>query len=217
MSLLLRYRNAPLVMLAPLPGLDVRRETDAATMAEAQQRPLAEMERRFAAGHRAYLARLDGEVAAWGWVATREATIGELGLTVRLEPDDRYLWNFVTRPSHRGRGIYPRLLQAILLAEAGERGRFWIAHAPENGASASGIRRAGFAAVAQLSFDAAGRPALRALDEREAGSASRALELVATADELTPCWRCVRAGRPAMSCAPASCRCDYQRPERDCA
>jgi len=204
-------------MLDPLPGLDVRRERDAATMADAQQRSRKEIARRFAAGHRAYVARLDGEIAAWGWVATREATIGELGITVRLEPDDRYLWNFVTRPGHRGRGIYPRLLQAILRAEAGETGRCWIAHAPENAASASGIRRAGFTAVAELSFDAAGRPALRAIDARESGTASRVLALATTADALTPCWRCVRAGRPAMSCAPGSCRCDSQRPERDCA
>ena len=217
MPLATRHRDDPIPWLSPLPGLSVRREASAEAMASLQGKIVEEMTRRFAAGHRAYVALIDDEPAAWGWVATRSADIGELGARVTLPEGERYLWNFVTLRSHRGRGIYPRLLQAIVSAESHEAERFWIAYAPENHASGSGIRKAGFAALAEMSFDASGRPALRSVTPGGATVASRVLGLREATEPLTPCWRCVRAGRPGMTCAEGSCRCDYQRPESGCA
>jgi hypothetical protein len=175
------------------------------------------MVRRLGAGHRAYVAWRDGEPAAWGWVATRSAEIGELGSAFAIPGGERYLWNFVTLPAHRGLGIYPRLLDAMVRAEWRDAERFWIAYAPENHASGAGIRKAGFVDLAELSFDAAGRPALRGLLPGGGRVAARVLGLPEVGDALAPCWRCVRAGRGHMSCAPGSCRCDYQRPHVDCA
>lgn len=212
-----RHRDDPVPHLDPLPGLDVRREVDAEVMAALQGRTAAEMQRRLAEGHRAYVARRDGEPAAWGWVATRSAAIGELGSAFALPHGERYLWNFVTLAAHRGLGVYPRLLQAIVRAESRDAQRFWIAYAPENHASGAGIRKAGFVALAELSFDAAGRAALRDLTPGGARVAARVLGLPEARESLAPCWRCVRAGRGAMSCAAGACRCDYQRPERGCA
>ena len=213
-----RHRDDPCPPLSPLAGLAVARETDAATMAALQGRPVAEMERRFATGHRAYVAALDGAPAAWGWVATRSAEIGELQSTFAVPAGERYLWNFVTAAAYRGRGIYPRLLDAIVRLESRDAAQFWIAHAPENHASGAGIARAGFVAVAELSFDATGRPALHDVLPGGALVASRLLGLRPVREALAPCWRCVRAGRGAgMTCAPGACRCDYQRPERGCA
>ena len=186
-------------------------------MATLQNRPIEEMSGRFAASHRAYVAFVDGQPAAWGWVATSTAAIGELGATLTLNADERYLWNFVTLPSHRGRGIYPRLLQAIVSAESADGERFWIGYAPENHASGAGIRKAGFVTAAEMSFDAHGRPALRAEIPGEATAASRVLGLPITSEPLTPCWRCVRAGRVGMSCPEGSCQCDYQQPKSGCA
>ena len=40
------------------------------------------------------------------------------GLSWPLGPQDRHLWDFVTLPAYRGRGVYPHLLQAILRAES---------------------------------------------------------------------------------------------------
>ena len=217
MPLAIRHRDDPTPELAPLAGLVVRRETSAARMAALQGRAEAEMTGRFAAGHRAYVALLDGASAAWGWVATRSADIGELGSTFAIPAGERYLWNFVTLKSHRGLGIYPRLLDAIVRAESTEAERFWVAYAPENHASGSGIRKAGFAAVAELSFDAGGRPAVRAMAQDGGAAAAQVLGLPEAREALAPCWRCVRAGRGNMSCAPESCRCDYQRPEAGCA
>ncbi len=217
-----RHRRDPTPPMTLLPGLVVRREASAAVMAGLQGRDAAEIARRFESGHRAYVASRDGEPAAWGWVATRSAEIGELGSAFAIPPGERYLWNFVTLASHRGLGVYPRLLDAVVRAESREAERFWIAYAPENHASGAGIRKAGFVALAELSFDAAGRAALRGLFPGGGRVASRVLGLPEAADPLAPCWRCVRAGRAAagggaMACAPGRCRCDYQRPESGCA
>ena len=212
-----RHRDDAVTALSPLDGLSVRRELDAAAMASLQNRSIEEISARFAAGHRAYVAVIHGEAAAWGWVATRTAEIGELGAKLTLNNDERYLWNFVTLPSHRGMGIYPRLLQAILSAESAEAERFWIGYAPENHASGAGIRKAGFVSAAEMSFDAHGRPALRAMTADGAKAASRVLGLPITSEPLSPCWRCVRAGRTGMSCPEGSCQCDYQQPKSGCA
>ena len=212
-----RHRDDPATSLSPIEGMSVRRELDASAMASLQGRSTEEMSSRFAAGHRAYLAIIDGQPAAWGWVATRSADIGELGATLSLEPDERYLWNFVTLPAYRGLGIYPRLLQAIVRAESAEAKRFWIGYAPENYASGAGIRKAGFVIAVEMSFDALGRPALRAEMPNGAAAASRVLGLPITSEPLSPCWRCVRAGRPGMSCPPGTCRCDYQQAHSGCA
>jgi GNAT superfamily N-acetyltransferase len=73
---------------------------------------------------------IDRTAVTCGWAATREAPIGELNLVFPIAADSRYLWEFATLPEWQGRGLYPRLLQAIVQAERAE--RFWIIHAPEN-------------------------------------------------------------------------------------
>jgi GNAT superfamily N-acetyltransferase len=203
--------------LAPLATLEVHQVWDADFMARLQGRAIADIERRFADGHRAYVAWHDENPAAWGWVATGTASIGELSASFNMSENERYLWNFVTLPSHRGLGIYPRLLQAIVERESQSAERFWIGYAPENRASGSGIAKAGFTAQAEMSFDSSGRPALRALVPGGATASSRVLGIRETTESLTPCWRCVRAGRGAMSCAAGACACDYQEPKSGCA
>lgn len=216
MPLATRHRDEPYPELAPLYGFEVHHVWDVAFMAVLQTRSETEIAARMNAGHRAYVAWVHEDPVAWGWVATRDAQIGELGVTLTLGRGERYLWNFVTRPSHRGLGIYPRLLQATLRAESVDAERFWIGYAPENHASGAGIRKAGFADAVELSFDAHGRPALRPFDAAEARVVSRMLGLPVTTEGLAPCWRCVRAGRGAMSCN-GSCACDYQVPKSGCA
>jgi GNAT superfamily N-acetyltransferase len=218
MSFATRHRDDPMPDFAPLSGLVFRREHDARVMAALQGRDVAHMRARFADGNRAYVATLDGEPAAWGWIATLTATIGELAATFAIPAGHRYLWNFVTRPEHRGRGIYPRLLEHILREEARESERFWIAYAPENRASAKGIARSGFTAVAELSFDGAGQPAVRGTDLALGGTAASVLGLPRVEAPLAPCWKCIRAGRSAdRACRDGRCCCDYQEPTIPCA
>ena len=217
MPLAARYRDDPVPAPAPIAGLAVAAETRAETMAALQRRSVEEMAQRFERGHRAYVASRGGEPAAWGWVATRSADIGELGTSFPIPSGDRYLWNFVTAPAHRGLGIYPRLLDEIVRAESAEASRFWVAYAPENHASGAGIRKAGFVNVAELSFDAERRPALHPILPGGAVLAAHLLGLPESRGRLAPCWKCVRNGKPAAAaCAEGRCCCDYQRPELAC-
>ena len=217
MPFALRHRSDPTPTLAPLAGLVVRRVLDTSTMAMLQRRAESDIQRRFDAGHRAYVALLHDTPAAFGWVATESAEIGELSSTFGIPRGERYLWNFVTLEQHRGLGVYPRLVDAIVRAESREAEQFWIAYAPENHASGSGIRKAGFTALAELSFDGEGRPALHSIIAGGAHVVSRLIGLHESSDALTPCWRCVRAGRGVMYCAAGECLCDYQVPASGCA
>jgi GNAT superfamily N-acetyltransferase len=210
------HRNDVSPALIPLAGFEVHQVWDAEFMARLQGRAVEEMSARFDAGHRAYVAWRNEEPAAWGWVATTSARIGELDASFTIAARERYLWNFVTLPAHRGLGIYPRLLQAIVTAESRDAERFWIAYAPENHASGGGIAKAGFTRLAEMSFDSAGQPALHALVPGGGVVSSRVLGLRVSEEPLAPCWRCVRAGRSGMTCAPGECKCDYQQPKSGC-
>jgi GNAT superfamily N-acetyltransferase len=206
-----------LLDLPPLAAtLVVRREESASFMARLQGRSEEEMQRRFDEAHRAYVAWYDGVPAAWGWVATQSATIGELNSRFAIGPRQRYLWNFVTAKSHRGLGIYPRLLEAIVRSEAAQADEFWIAYAPENRASGSGISKAGFVTIAELSFDQDLRPAVQSVVDGGGAVASRLLGLPEVPSELALCWKCVRNGKAKRACASGNCCCDYQRPDVDC-
>jgi GNAT superfamily N-acetyltransferase len=215
--LALRHRTDPLPHPGVLAALECLRVTEATTIAAVQSKTADDMERRFADGHRAYLARLDGVPAAFGWVATQSARIGEISASLTLPPRHRYLWNFLTLPDFRGRGIYPRLLRAILLAESSESDWSWIMYAPENRASGAGIAKAGFTPVASVAFDAGERAAFRELRPGAGVMVEHLLGIPPTSGALTPCWKCVRAGHGAMSCTDGACHCDYQRPDVHCA
>ena len=218
MPIAIRDRQAAPPRLAPLAGLDVRREDRADVMALLQKRSEAEMTRRFADRHRAYVASRGGEAAAWGWVATTRAHVGELESTFTVPESQRYLWNFVTLPAHRGLGLYPRLLDAIVRIEQADVERFWIAYAPENHASGAGIRKAGFTDIAALSFDVHGHPAASDIVRGGARMAAQLLGIPAVDDPLAMCWRCAKSAAPtSSSCHAGPCACDYQRPEMRCA
>jgi GNAT superfamily N-acetyltransferase len=145
------WRGDPLPELSALPSFDAR---PVAGWADAQRitgltenRVLA----RHQAGHRLYGAFLDDIPAGYGWVAKQAGGIEELDFSFDLPAANAYLWDFVTRPDWRGRGVYPHLLQAIVRQEL-DNGidRFWIGYEAHNEASGRGIKKAGFAVVGDL-------------------------------------------------------------------
>lgn len=69
---------------------------------------------------RRYGAGVGRRTIALGDVSRERASIGELGIDVLLPTHHRYLWGFEMLRDWRGRGIYPRLLQAILQQEQAE-------------------------------------------------------------------------------------------------
>ena len=125
------------------------------------------------------------------------ASIGELEMAFAVPERDRYLWDFATLPAFRGRGIYPRLLQEILAREGSGAERFWIIHAPENTPSSSGIAKAGFTAVSELSFLPGASVGAVIMERPERARFGAALlgvetyEAVQSGRVVSPCWRCV--------------------------
>ena len=196
MALATWWTTDPLPDFPPLAGFSTAIATDDAELAHINRLAPGEVLARRTAGHRPYIVRMDGAAAAYGWVATASGSIGELRLTFSLPPGQRYLWDFATLPGYRGRGLYPRLLQAILEAEAVEtsRGmadRFWIIHAPENLPSGAGMSRAGFLPVGQLSFRLDGSVGLVPYEAHARAAAGASLLGVPLVDTvLSPCWHC---------------------------
>jgi GNAT superfamily N-acetyltransferase len=163
------WHTDPTVMLAQLPGFGVEIADDFQLLAGMARLDLAEVHARVRGGHRPYVARVGKAPVAYGWSALSRASIGELGLEFAIPAGNRYLWDFATLPAWRGRGIYPRLLDAIVRHESSEAARFWIGHVDGNHASQRGIIKAGFGAAGTterqegraLRFAATG-PAVRA-------------------------------------------------------
>jgi GNAT superfamily N-acetyltransferase len=192
------WRGDQLPALRALEGFSARSMDDTTLLARLAHLEVAEVEKRLSEGHRPYVGWLEGAPVAYGWVATQKADVGELDLTITLPQRDRYLWDFATLPDWRGRGIYPHLLQAILLAESGTgeiAERFWIIAAPENRASSAGIAKAGFTSIAHLSFQRQGEAGLVAMVKGGRVAAAATLLQVAVLDDeahslLSPCWHC---------------------------
>lgn len=192
--------------LTPLMDFHVRLATDDAQLATLNQLSVAEVAQRRHAGHLPYVGYMAETAVTYGWVATRQATIGELNLAFPIAADSRYLWDFATLAEWQGRGLYPRLLQGIVQAERAE--RFWILHAPENLPSGVGMQKAGFQAVGQLSFQHDNTLGLIPFGNPE--RARRGADLLGVAlieDGLSPCWRCVNQVACTCQVDPESCSC----------
>ena len=145
---------APTPEIAPLaPVAFCRADSSAAAeLAEAMGGDvLAEVLRRFENGRQCYVARVDGRLAAYGWVSFDEEFIGELNLRLRLLPGEAYVWNCVTLSDFRQKHLYSALLVHIA-RELGKAhfSRIWIGADLENIPSQRGIARAGFTYVADL-------------------------------------------------------------------
>jgi ribosomal protein S18 acetylase RimI-like enzyme len=111
---------------------------------------LREVEERLERGTRCFTASIDGELAAYGWVTPGSEWIGELERQIGLGPDEAYIWDCVTLPAYRRRGLYSGLLRLMVatLTQEGFR-RIWIGAALSNRPSIRGFVNSGF------------RPALR--------------------------------------------------------
>jgi len=206
MALATWWASDPLVDLTPLSGFHVRLAADDAQLAIINRITVADVEQRRHAGHLPYVGYIGETAVTYGWVATREASIGELNLVFPIAVDSRYLWDFATSPAWQGRGLYPRLLQGIVQAELAE--RFWIIHAPENLPSGAGMQKAGFQAVGQLSFQRDNSLGLIPFEQPERARIGAALLGVALIEDgLNPCWRCINQVVCTCKLDPESCSC----------
>jgi ribosomal protein S18 acetylase RimI-like enzyme len=148
-----------------------------ATLAAVMRVATEALRRRLAESGSAALALTGEEIVGYGWVRYGALRIPDLRLEVPLPKDHAYIWDCLTLPPHRGRGIFPGLLR-FLLEELRERGfrQAWAATAPGNTASVRAFAKAGFRLVATTyggtgSLEA--RPTPRAMPEEAAWLRSR--------------------------------------------
>lgn len=206
MSLATWWQTDSLPLLSPFDAVRVEQAVDRAVLASINNVSQQDVQERWDAGHTPYLAWVRAEPVAYGWVASKTALIGELGLKLSLPEHDRYLWDFATLPQWRGRGVYPLLLQRILQEEVKHATRFWIAYAPENRSSARGIQRAGFVRLGQMSFTSNRAVALKpdGLPQRAAYGAS-IFGIALAQTPLAACWQCTLAISALVDQTPPRC------------
>ena len=177
----------PLPALFPIAGFEVSASTSTAEIARAVAESENSVQALLAEGHRAYLTRSQGQPVGFGWCATQAAQFGPKPHRFSLADGQRYLWGFATYPAFRGRGYYPRLLQAILQAETDLSNpsnvlSFWILHTVDNLASARGIAKAGFQRVGTIVFLADGKFGLTIhhdnIDRGQSGAALLGIRLI---------------------------------------
>lgn len=169
-------------------GLRIEASKDVKLLSELSGMPVENINFRLANDNIAFVAYLNNQPAAFGWMAKYNAGIGELNHEFMLPEGNRYLWNFRTIDTYRGKGIYTALLHYILTSGDKNAARFWIIHAPENNASLKGIRKAGFKYVGKLYVDANNATTI------EPGDLAMSLQ-----NELT-CMGIRLSRKPASSC-----------------
>ena len=105
--------------------------------------------RRMARGCRCFVVWIDGGVAGYGWLSVDSEWVGELQLEIKPRAREGYIWNCVTIPEHRRKGVFKSLVNGITHAgrRAGLR-RMWIGTVAIPAEKA--LAPAGFAPVLQL-------------------------------------------------------------------
>jgi hypothetical protein len=111
------------------------------------------IEQRFQGRRRCFIFRIDGRIAAYGWVTQGEEQVGEMERTFHLRDDEAYIWHCGTIPEDRQKGLYSALLSQIIYQLAGEEiPRIWIGASRLNKPSIQGIANAGFHRVFNATY-----------------------------------------------------------------
>jgi GNAT superfamily N-acetyltransferase len=103
-------------------------------------------------GCRCFAAWEGSALLGYGWLSSGSEWIGEVGLEITPGPLEAYVWNCVTLPEHRRRGVFRLLVQSVCerMREEGLR-RLWIASL--RGSAESALRPPGFKAALRIERD----------------------------------------------------------------
>lgn len=172
-------------------GLKIAVCTDSEMLAALGDTTVEDVQKRIANNNIAFVAYINNQPSAFGWMAIENAKIGELNHEFTLPHGNRYLWNFRTLEAFRGLGIYPALLQYILQNGGKGASRFWIIHAPENRASLKGITKAGFEYVGRLYVDHNGTTTIDSTDSTiEFRTQLEYMGVSLSDNTASSCWNC---------------------------
>jgi GNAT superfamily N-acetyltransferase len=75
---------------------------------------------RLARGCRCFAAWLGDELVGYGWLSLGPEWIGEVELQISPGSGEAYIWNCVTLPAHRRKGVFRTLLTSISAQARGE-------------------------------------------------------------------------------------------------
>lgn len=109
--------------------------------------------RRLQSDRRCFGLRVEGLIAAYGWVTQGNESVGELERQFNLRRDEAYIWDCRTVPDWRGRGFYSFLLSRLIheLLGVGVQ-QIWIGASRHNRPSIRGFVNAGFKPVVDLTY-----------------------------------------------------------------
>lgn len=217
MSLYTLSTSAKLPLLPTPSGISINQTNDAVLLSALGNTSLDDVRMRLANDNIAFIAYINSQPAAFGWMARSSARIGELNHEFILPEGNRYLWNFRTVEAFRGLGIYPYLLQFIIQSEAAFAQRFWIIHAPENKSSLRGILKAGFQHLGRLYTKVDGTIAIESLDSSKAFASILDKMNFNISEEIpATCWNCsspyLRKRMPVCCCAASETACTGMNP-----
>lgn len=114
---------------------------------------IEQLRRRFSPRRRCFVARFEGEIAAYGWVSTCAECVGEMEREIGLQSDEVYVWDCFTWPDYRRQRLFSSLLSYIntKLADEGYR-RIWIGSNLENQPSLKGFANSGYRPVVHITY-----------------------------------------------------------------
>lgn len=146
LNLMLRPLDEPIGEARPGGGLGIREMTPADIGAYLEMLPARRgvVEDRLRRGARCVLAWDEDRLVHAYWMASERVRVDYLEQDLRLPPDDVYLFDAFTRPSHRGRSLF-HAVSVRLMETAREEGRrrAWFLTAPENVAGVSAVASLG--------------------------------------------------------------------------
>jgi GNAT superfamily N-acetyltransferase len=116
--------------------------------------------RRFETGRRCFVARVEGLVAAYGWVTLGPEFVGEFERELQVREGEAYVWDCATLPKYRRQRLFSALLSSLTgqLRQEGLN-RIWIIGLTVAREINFGVAAAGFRSMMHLTY-------LRLIDRR---------------------------------------------------
>lgn len=108
-----------------------------------------------ASGTQCFVAVTGGVIAGYAWVGRHRLHIAEINYHYPLAKDELFIYDCFVTPQHRGQGIYPTMIGAIMEASRSEKpemARALIAVSSMNKASIRGVLKAGFIEFRKIAY-----------------------------------------------------------------
>ena len=109
--------------------------------------------RRFELGKQCFVMRVDGSIAAYGWLTRGPEWVGEFERELRVLEGEAYIWDCATLPNYRRQRLFSVLLAHVTnqLRHEGLR-RLWLIGINGSQRMIDGVQAAGFQPILGLAY-----------------------------------------------------------------